>query len=165
VKALSLGLIGLMLALPRAAAAKGPQGSPEGHLASGGSGFDSGSAKALEQKAEQEAAPKRELDVSRMLFDAESIRQVVSFHMPEIQECYEGVLSETGKRIEGKVVVSAVIDPEGRVTSAKALPKKSTMREPKVVDCVLAMRGWAFPKPGDNRDHPIEYPFVLSVRK
>lgn len=164
-KALSLGLIGLMLALPRAAAAKEHQGSTEGRQATGGSGFDSGPAKSLEQKPEQETAPKRELDVSRMLFDAESIRQVVSFHMPEIQECYEGVLSETGKRIEGKVVVSAVIDSEGRVTSAKVLPKKSTLREPKVVDCVLAMRGWAFPKPGDNRDHPIEYPFVLSVRK
>ena len=31
------------------------------------------------------------LDVSRMPFDPESIRQVVKFHMAEIQGCYEKV--------------------------------------------------------------------------
>ncbi len=109
--------------------------------------------------------PKRELDVTGMLFDAESIRQVVNFHMPEIQECYESVLSDSGKKIEGKLVVNFVIDAQGRVSEAKPLPKKSTLRDARVIDCVLSMRGWTFPKPGDNRDHPIEYPFVLSVKK
>jgi hypothetical protein len=28
---------------------------------------------------------------------------------------------------------------------------------------VLTMKYWPFPKPGDNRDHPIEYPFDLKV--
>lgn len=164
-KALRVCFIGLAMALPQAAPAA-EEGPPAASAPARGDAAPAGNeAKGAGEKAAPQAPAKRELDVSRMLFDAESIRQVVSFHMPEIQECYEGVLAETGKKIEGKVVVSAVIDSEGRVTSAKPLPKKSTLREPRVVECVLAMRGWAFPKPGDNRDHPIEYPFALSVRK
>ncbi len=163
-RALRICFIGLAMALPRAALAAEASPSPSALEKPEAESADS-EAKAPGEKPSAQPPPKRELDVSHMLFDAESVRQVVSFHMPEIQECYEGVLAETGKKIEGKVVVSAVIDPAGRVTSAKALPMKSTLREPKVVECVLAVRGWTFPKSGDNRDHPIEYPFVLSVRK
>lgn len=116
--------------------------------------------------AGQPAAPaKEELDVSRMFFDAESIRQVVRHHMPEIQECYEKVLADTGKKIEGRVVVGLIIDTNGIVSEARVLPKKSSLKDDRVHDCVLAIRRWFFPKPGDNRDHPIEYPFDLKVKQ
>jgi hypothetical protein len=124
-----------------------------------------GEVKEGEAKAAPADKPQRTLDVAGMLFDQESIRQVVAFHMPEIQECYEQVLSDTGKKLEGKVVVHFVINTEGRVSQAKPVPKKSTLKDERLVSCVLALRGWAFPKPSDNRDHPVEYPFVLSVKK
>lgn len=104
------------------------------------------------------------LDVSRMPFDAESIRQVVKHHMPEIQECYEKVLSDTGTRIEGRVMVAFTIDLNGNVTELKPLPKKSSVKDDRVIDCVvLAVRRFAFPKPPDNRIYPIEYPFDLKI--
>ncbi|MGI5863181.1 MAG: AgmX/PglI C-terminal domain-containing protein [Myxococcales bacterium] len=106
------------------------------------------------------------LDVSRMPFDPESIRQVVKFHMPEIQRCYEKVLSDSGKRLEGRVMVGFTIDLNGNVTELKALPKKSTVKDDRVVDCVLlAARRFVFPKPPDNRIYPIEYPFDLKVTR
>jgi hypothetical protein len=109
------------------------------------------------------AKPKRELDVSRMMFDAEGIRTVFNFHMPEVQECYEKVLADSGKKIEGKVVVGLIIDANGSVSEARVLAKKSTLKDDRVHECVLQVKGWAFPKAGDNRDHPIEYPFNLKV--
>ncbi len=107
---------------------------------------------------------KKELDVSRMMFDAESIRIVVKFHMPEIQECYEKVLADTGQKVQGKVVLGLIIDANGSVTEARVLPKKSTLKNDSVHDFVLQARTWQFPKAGDNRDHPIEYPFELKVQ-
>ena len=109
------------------------------------------------------AKPKRELDVSKMFFDAESIRTVFNFHMPDVQECYEKVLADSGKKIEGKVVVGLMIDANGSVSEARVLAKKSTLKDDRVHECVLQVKGWLFPKAGDNRDHPIEYPFNLKV--
>jgi hypothetical protein len=165
VNAIRLGFTALLFLSAAAWAAEGPKAAEDSDLkAPEHLKLDTGK-KSPDEKASQDAKPKPELDVSRMLFDQASIRQVVNFHMPEIQECYEGVLAEAGKKIEGKVVVHFVVNTEGKVTEAKALPKKSTLKNPRVIECVLAMRGWTFPKAGDNRDHPIEYPFVLSVRK
>jgi outer membrane biosynthesis protein TonB len=112
----------------------------------------------------QPAAEKPGLDVSRMPFDPQSIREVVRFHMPEIQECYEKALADSGKRIEGRVMVGFTINLEGNVVDLKPLPKKSSVKDDRVVDCVLlSVRSWAFPKPSDNRLYPIEYPFDLWV--
>ena len=106
---------------------------------------------------------KKELDVSRMLFDGESVRTVVKFHMPEILECYEKVMADTGTRLQGRVVVGFIVDTNGNVTDARVLVKKSTLKDDRVHDCVLLMKYWPFPKPGDDRDHPIEYPFDLKI--
>jgi outer membrane biosynthesis protein TonB len=103
------------------------------------------------------------LDVTRMRFDAASVREVMRHRAPEIQKCYERVLAETGGRFQGRVVLQFVIDREGLVSRAKILRKKSTLREARVHDCVLAVRTWHFPKPADERDHPVEYPFDLKV--
>ncbi|HCF58220.1 MAG TPA: hypothetical protein DFS52_09530 [Myxococcales bacterium] len=89
---------------------------------------------------------------------------MVKFHMPEIQGCYEKVLSDSGKRLEGRVMVGFTIDLNGNVTELKPLLKKSTVKDDRVVDCVLlTARRFAFPKPPDNRIYPIEYPFDLKV--
>ncbi|MFN7131172.1 MAG: AgmX/PglI C-terminal domain-containing protein [Myxococcales bacterium] len=115
-----------------------------------------------------DAAPqeKQGPDLTGMPFDRLAVQTVVQHHMPEIQECYEGVLADTGQRIEGRVSVGFIVDSEGMVSQARALPKKSTMKDPRVVECVLSsVRRWRFPRPGDNRDHPIEYPFDLKVVK
>lgn len=106
------------------------------------------------------------LDVSNMLFDPHSIQQVVQHHMPQIQSCYEKVLSTSGQRIEGLVAVGFIIDVSGSVLEARLLPKKSTVKDERVIDCVLLrVRRLIFPKPPDNRRYPVEYPFNLTVKK
>jgi hypothetical protein len=108
---------------------------------------------------------KKELDVSKMLFGPEAVRAVVNFHMPDILECYEKVVADTGKNVEGKVFVGFIIDANGNVSDARVLQKKSTLKDDRIQECVLTMRTWQFPKPDDNRDHPIEYPFNLTLQK
>lgn len=106
------------------------------------------------------------LDVSNMLFDSHSIRQVVQHYMPHIQSCYEKVLATSGQRIEGRVSVGFIIDVTGTVLEARALPKKSSVSDERVIDCVLLrVRRMIFPKPPDNRRYPIEFPFDLTVKK
>ena len=106
------------------------------------------------------------LDVSNMLFDPHSIQQVIQHHMPQIQSCYEKVLSTSGQRIEGRVAVGFIIDVTGTVADARLLPKKSTLTDERVIDCVLLrVRRLVFPKPPDNRRYPIEFPFNLTVKK
>jgi outer membrane biosynthesis protein TonB len=117
------------------------------------------------KKSTASASTSEELDISKLPFDAESIRQVVMHHMPEIQKCYEEVLSTTGKKLEGRVTMAFNIDSNGNVTEAKAVLKKSSLKDEQVIDCILAMRRWYFPKPNDNRDHPIVYPFDLKIRQ
>ncbi|HEY3447460.1 MAG TPA: AgmX/PglI C-terminal domain-containing protein [Myxococcales bacterium] len=135
-------------------------------LSSGSSGSTgaTGSTGAAANDPSKPAKPaKKELDVSRMMFDGEGVRTVVKFYMPEIQECYEKVLADTGTKLEGRVVVGFIVDTNGNVTEARVLNKKSTLKDDRVHDCVLKMKYWVFPKPGDNRDHPIEYPFDLKI--
>lgn len=106
------------------------------------------------------------LDISKLPFDRMAIQQFVQHHMPAIQACYEKVLADTGQELQGRVMVNFVVDPEGFVSVARVLPKKSSMEDARVIDCVVDnVRRWRFPRPGDNRDHPIEYPFDLKVVK
>jgi len=128
-------------------------------------GAQPGTAKPAKGPDGKPLPPKPALDLARMPFDHESIRQVVKFHMSEVQDCYEKVLADTGLKIEGRAVVGFVIDGNGNVTEARPLAKKSTLKDDRVLDCLLAVRTWAFPKPPDIGDHPIEYPFDLKVTK
>jgi hypothetical protein len=117
------------------------------------------------------AAPKAEkkpgLDVSKLPFTEYSIKEVVKFHAPDIQKCYESVIAEMGKNPpEGKVVVSFTILPTGLTTNTKVDKKQTTIKSDRVQDCVTdSVRAWEFPKPSDGREHPIVYPFALKVTK
>lgn len=102
-------------------------------------------------------------DVAQLPFDAQTIRQVMQARTPEVQACYERVLAETRSRLQGRVMLQFVIGLEGEVSAAKVVRGKTTLRSARVHDCVLAVRGWRFPRPNDARPHPIEYPFDLKV--
>jgi hypothetical protein len=52
------------------------------------------------------------------------------------------------------------------VKQAKVLKKGTTLHDPKLNDCVIAvLSAMTFPKPTDKRDHPIEHPFNLKAIK
>ena len=103
-------------------------------------------------------------DVERMPFTPDSIRQVVTHHQGRIQECYEDHMAEKDKKVEGRLMTAFTIDANGLVKKAKVVKKSSTLKDPNLHDCVVAvLSSMTFPKPPDGADHPIEYPFNLKA--
>ncbi len=113
-------------------------------------------------KADPNAAPPP--DVTKMPFTQDSVKTVMAYHYPKIQACYEETLASKGKVLEGKLLTSFVVTAEGMVKDAKILKKTTTLRDPKLHDCVVAVLStMTFPKPPDARDRPIEFPFNLKA--
>ncbi len=106
-------------------------------------------------------------DVSKLPFTPDSIKLVVTHHQPKIQGCYEDHLamkSTKKKPPEGQVKTSFVISGEGIVKSAKVDKKGSSLKDPQLHDCVVAVLSTMnFPKPPDGKDRPIEFPFNLKA--
>ncbi|HZI16857.1 MAG TPA: AgmX/PglI C-terminal domain-containing protein [Myxococcus sp.] len=103
-------------------------------------------------------------DVARLPFSPDSIRQVVLYHQPRIQECYEDFLVEKDRKVEGRLLTAFTIDANGLVKDAKVVKKSSTLKDPALHDCVVAvLTSMTFPKPPDGADRPIEYPFNLKA--
>jgi hypothetical protein len=103
-------------------------------------------------------------DVSKMPFTQESIKQVVMAYQPKIQGCYEDHIANKKKAPEGTVKTSWVITAEGMVKGAKIVKKGTTLKDPALNDCVVAVLStMTFPKPPDSKDHPIEFPFNLKA--
>lgn len=116
--------------------------------------------------APTKTAAKPGLDVSKLPFTADSIREVVASHMDQIQQCYEDMLASTDKPLKGTLKTSFVITPQGAVKHAKVLKKGTTLRDPQLHQCVeTVLTAMDFPKPPENRDYPVEYPFNLKPVK
>ncbi len=103
-------------------------------------------------------------DVARMPFTQDSIRMVVVYNQPRIQECYEDHMAEKDRKVEGRLMTTFTIDANGLVKGAKVVKKSSTLKDPALHDCVVAvLTSMTFPKPPDGADHPIEYPFNFKA--
>jgi len=103
-------------------------------------------------------------DVEKLPFTRDSVKMVVEYHQPQIQACYEQILATRKKPFEGRLMTSWTITVEVLVKDAKVLRQGSTIREPKLNDCVVAViSSMTFPKP--KRPTPIEYPFNLKAIK
>ena len=103
-------------------------------------------------------------DVSKMRFSADNIKVVVAFYAPQIQTCYEETLAAKDKAVEGKLMTSWVIAPDGSVNKPKIEKKGTTLKDPHLYDCVTAvLSAMSFPRPTDGKPQPIEYPFNLKA--
>lgn len=103
-------------------------------------------------------------DITKLPFSPDTIKLVVTYNMDKIQACYEDMLAGSKKKVEGKIMTSFTITPEGMVKKAKVEKKQSTLKDPKFHDCVVAtLATMEFPRPPDGADHPIEYPFNLKA--
>lgn len=103
-------------------------------------------------------------DVERLPFTPDSIRQVVMYNQPRIQECYEDHMAEKDKKVEGRLMTAFTIDANGLVKGARVVKKSSTLKDAGLHDCVVAvLSSMTFPKPPDGADRPIEYPFNLKA--
>lgn len=109
---------------------------------------------------EENAGP----DVAKLPFTPDSIRLVMSHNQPKIQACYEDLMAADEKVVEGKLMTSFTITREGLVKKPKVLKKGTTLRNPKLHDCVVAvLASMNFPRP--HRPQPIEYPINLKAIK
>ena len=105
-----------------------------------------------------------EPDVNRLPFTPDSIRQVMQFNAPKIQACYEDHMAAKDKKVEGKLMTTFTITPDGLVKGARVQKKGTTLQDQGLHDCVVAvLTSLNFPKPPDARDYPIEYPFNLKA--
>ena len=138
-------VLGSAVALAQGAPAKKPEGARKPRAAK-----------------PQPAAP----DVNKLPFTPDSIRIVMQYHSTKIQGCYEEHMAAKDKKVEGKLLTSFSISPEGMVTDAKVLKKGTTLKDPGLHDCVVAvLLSLTFPTPTDGRFHPIDYPFNLKAVK
>lgn len=105
-------------------------------------------------------------DPSKLPFTPDSIKQIVAAYQPRIQECHESQMAAKDKHLEGKLVTSWVIQPDGTVKKPAVNKKASSLKDPHLNDCVIAvLSSMQFPKPSDKKDHPIEFPFNLKTIK
>ncbi len=111
------------------------------------------------------ASDKPALDVSKLPFNQQAIVLVMKHHKDKIQGCYNDMLLEKGgKKVDGKLLTSFVITGEGLVKNAKILKKGTTLKDKSMHDCVIAvLTTLEFPKPKDDGDHPVEFPFSLKA--
>ena len=113
---------------------------------------------------ERKRPVKPPLDISKWPFTQESVKKVVAYHQDEIQDCYEDAMAKNEKAVEGKILTSFVIISDGHVKNAKVEKRGTNVKEPRLRGCVVAvLNGLVFPKPPDNKRHPVEFPFNLKA--
>jgi hypothetical protein len=104
------------------------------------------------------------IDITRLPFTPDSIKRIVLSYQPQIQACYEETLAAKDKAIEGALKTSFSITGDGMVALAKIDKKGSTLKDPRLHDCVVSVLStMQFPAPPDGKDHPIEFPFNLKA--
>lgn len=104
------------------------------------------------------------IDLSRLPFTPDSIKQVVLSYQPQIQACYEETLAAKDKAVEGTLKTAFSITGDGLVALAKVDKKTSSLKDGRLHDCVVAVLStMQFPAPPDGKDHPIEFPFNLKA--
>lgn len=119
-----------------------------------------------EAVASTSGSPDGGLDVSTLRYGPDSIKLVVLAHQPRIQACYEEHLAQTKKATQGTIKTRFIITPDGFVKDARVLAKASTLRDPQLHDCVVAVLStMEFPKPTNGKPQPIEFPFNLKVQR
>lgn len=116
-----------------------------------------------------EPPPKREIpagypNIDALPFTPASIQSVVAHHLPQVQTCYEQSLATKEKAVGGSLMTSFVIMPNGNVKKAAVVKKGTTVKDPKLNECVVGvLNAMMFPVPPDGADHPIEYPINLKA--
>ncbi|HLL56146.1 MAG TPA: AgmX/PglI C-terminal domain-containing protein [Myxococcaceae bacterium] len=103
------------------------------------------------------------LDVGRLPFSPESLRQVVAYHQDGIQACYEEWLAGQQQPSKGSLMASFTILPSGAVREARILKQGTTLSDGKLQACVVAvLEAMRFPKPEDGEELLVEFPFNLK---
>lgn len=112
----------------------------------------------------EEAAPAEGPDTRKMPFTPESVKTVVAYWQPKIQTCYEETLASKDKDVQGVLKTKFIVGGSGIVKKAEVLKKGTTLKEPKLHECVVTvLSSMTFPKTPSGKDQPIEFPFNLKA--
>ncbi len=112
----------------------------------------------------EEAAPAEGPDVRGMPFTPETVKTVVTYWQTKIQTCYEETLAAKDKDVEGVLKTKWVVGASGHVKKAEVLKKGTTLKDPKLHECVVTvLSSMQFPKTPNGKDQPIEFPFNLKA--
>jgi len=114
-----------------------------------------------------EPLPQREVEVIACCaeidggtIDRSIIQRVIRQHRREIRACYETELQRNSD-LEGRIVVSFLVDPVGNVASARI--HESDMENDGVEACLVRrIRQWRFPMPANAGNVRVNYPFVFA---
>jgi hypothetical protein len=114
---------------------------------------DDSSAIAEPAPADGKAPETRTMDV---------IRKLVMDHRKAARQCYDDA-RKADKDLKGDVVIHFVLDPDGKVKSADLNQERSTLKAPKVADCVIGViKSIPFPKSSRAMETTTNYPFNFT---
>jgi TonB family protein len=95
--------------------------------------------------------------------DKDQVAKVVNTHIQEVRSCHDSATRRSG-RIEGRLEISFVIDPNGAVSQAKSLSNSSG--DPTLGTCIIGrLKTWSFPRPRGGVSVSVSYPFVFRTIK
>jgi TonB family protein len=95
----------------------------------------------------------------------EAIRAVVQDNRQKVRDCYDAAL-KNNPDIVGDLVVSFVIDPQGKVKSAEVDWNESDIHVPELDTCaVAAIRSLTFPPSSKGLESTVNYPFNLNPKQ
>lgn len=95
----------------------------------------------------------------------DAIRAIVQENRQKIRDCYDAAL-KNNPDIVGDLVVSFVIDPNGRVKSAEVNWNESDIHVPELDTCaVAAIRSLMFPASSKGLESSVNYPFNLNPKQ
>ena len=90
------------------------------------------------------------------------IRKIVMDHRKAARQCYDDARKQD-KDLKGDVVIHFVLSPEGKVKSADLNQERSTLKAPKVVDCVIGViKSIPFPASSRAMETTTNYPFNFT---
>ena len=93
--------------------------------------------------------------------DKAIIRRVINKNRQAIKYCYDKELQKQ-KDLHGKIVVTFVISPTGRVV--KSSVRQSTMKNKAVEDCIASrVKRFKFPAPKGGGIVEVSYPFIFKA--
>jgi outer membrane biosynthesis protein TonB len=93
-----------------------------------------------------------------------SIQAVVQANRQKVRDCYDKAL-KTNPGIVGDLVVSFVVDPQGKVKQAEVNWAESDIHVPELDTCAAeAIRSLTFPASSKGLESKVNYPFNLNPK-
>jgi hypothetical protein len=97
--------------------------------------------------------------------DLNVISEMVKAQRQPVRDCYEKERKKNPK-LQGKMVIHFVLDPEGKVTDIKLNEERSDIKEPDLVACAIkVIRGIKFPASSKGMVTEINYPYELMPQR